>query len=232
MSHPDIGGAHLCKRWNPNVKDCLFRHLSWHGAPHVEEGDSWDDPDTENPPRNVNSPAYTPLGKAIYESLLLDWAGPKMQPAFEPAWNPQWTQPFNDMSGLVEIGIVQQIAQRAGTQGPTLQPKVIRGPSLGREVINMVPEALAYAIATAAAVAVVSIVARGAKGGAFRTAVKYGWDVKASPMWSVTNQATEQYMNGYVARGAEVIQERRPVSGVAGDFGQGSAAAHGITGYI
>lgn len=209
MSHPEIGGGHLCKRWDPNIKACLFRHLSWHGSPHVEEGDQWRDP--KGHPRDVTSPAYTPLGKGIYESLLLDWVGPKPLPHFEPAWNPQWVQPFNDMSGLVEIGIAQQIAQHVLTPPPTSQQEDTRGHSWGPGMTDLAV-GLAYAIGTAAAVAVVNIVARGAKGGAFKTAVKFGWDPKVSPLHKVAADAADQYVNGYVAVGTELLQERRPIS--------------------
>ena len=199
----------------------------------MDEGEQWF-PDTdylEWAARDVNAPYAMPLGLLIYKSLLDDY-GPKTLPAFEPAWSPQLTLRFHAGQGLAEIGMIQQLMQHAASQKGSLEPAVM--PSTTGIDWGEVGEGLAWAVGAAAAIAVYGVVARGAKGGAFRTALKYGWDPKGrSPMWSVTKGVSQLLADGYVPKGSQIVKERTTFGEVTdGEFGVGSAFAHGITGYI
>ena len=59
-----------------------------------------------------------------------------------------------------------------------------------------------------AATAAVSIIIRGAKGGAFQTAQKYGWATRGrGPLWSVSVNTAGQLALGYSPRGMEIVKE-------------------------
>lgn len=229
MSGEGLEG-HRCKRWGPLERHCLFRRLPWHHSPQFDEGDEeWDDDDLRKVKTNV--PYATALGLLVYKSLLDDY-GPKKLPAFNPALLTQSVLQFHAGQGLAEIGMIQQLKQQAATQKASSVQKESE-PGWNPDW-DEVAGSMAWMIGGTAAVAVSALIARGAKGGAFRTALKYGWDPKGrSPLWSVTNGVTQLLAAGYVPKGSDVVKERTSFGQVAeSDFGVGSAFAHGITGYI
>lgn len=219
--------GHRCKRWDPDEKQCLFRTLGWHGTePYFDEQDVREDEQFNW--RNVNSIVATPYALMAYASLLKDYQkrGPENLRAGSLL---QYRTLYNAAVGLAEIGVTEQLRQHVNSQKDTSKREVT--PSPGGINWPDVPAWMSGAISGSAAVATAIIIARGAKGGAFRTSLKYGWDVRGrGPLWSVTVGVAELLGQGYVASGTEVVKETASPGGP--DFGVGSAFAHGITGYI
>ena len=178
----------------------MFGKEPWHGSdPFV--GDPEYDLEVPKSKRQltVRFPAVDPV--AVYLYWRAYNKGPV--PSFAPAWNPQYTAQFNEAVALAEIGVVRQIMRLGGMQDAT-SPRTV-GPS--PQDYEKVPAWL-YAGIIGAAGAAASIIIRGAKGGAFQTAQKYGWATKGrGPLWSVSVDVAGQLAMGYSAKGMEIIKE-------------------------
>lgn len=164
-----------------------------------------DEPELEVPkfprPLTVRFPAVEPVAVYLY------WRAYKNLPvpSFEPAWNPQYIPFYNDAVGLSEIGVVRQVEKVAVMQKGISPRTVGKSP----ENYDELPAWL-YAGIIGAAGAAASIIIRGAKGGAFQTAQKYGWGMKGrGPLWSVSVDTTRQLTQGYVAKGMEIVKDER-----------------------
>jgi hypothetical protein len=239
--------AHRCKRWGDRREHCVFSRASWHTQDQLDEGDTWDDDfDNEHPVR-TNVPAWTLLGAAVYKSLL-DSYGPKPLPAFDPVFVPQSARLFNAAVGLAEIGIVRQLELPKPIQPPTSEE-----PKLGKSYAQYweYGETFAWVIGTAAAIGVAGLVGGGPKGraqgkfgrsGMGTPGVGYSFSMRnnpafafmysANPLRSLTSDVYGQLVGGYVPMGTEVVKETKTREAAVGDFGVGSAFAHGLTGYI
>lgn len=237
--------GHLCKRWGDRREHCVFNTVPWHTQDQLEEGDTWDDLDPEYDPLKTNVPAWTLMGAAVYKSLL-DSYGPKPLPAFDPGYVPQSARLFNAAVGLAEIGVVRQLPQVERTQKPTSEEPPVKSYQQYWEY----GETFAWAIGSAASLAVAWLVGGGppgrpqgrlgrsgmsagyGPGGQFNMAQKFPWMYSANPLKSVTTDVTGLLVQGYVPFGTEVVKETRTYGDASGEFGVGSAFAHGLTGYI
>jgi len=122
-------------------------------------------------------------------------------PPSTPVLPPRSRPLFNGVVALTEIGVAREIAQQKDT-APDIGPRTV-GPS--PQNYDRVPAWL-YAGIIGASGAAASIIVRGAKGGAFQTASKYGWGVQGrGPLWHVSVQVAAQVLQGYHAEGNNVV---------------------------
>lgn len=213
----------------------------------MDEGDTWDDWDGTGDPQTSTVPAFTVMGALVYKSLLDSYGPPKPQHAFEPGYVWRSKAPYNAAVGLAEIGVTQQLQQGARTQRPTSEE-----PSVGKSYAQYweYGETFTWVIGTAAAIALAGIIGGGPKGrpwgslgksgvsagygpgGQFNMAQKFPWMYASNPLRSVTNKVYGQLLLGASPQGSDVVVEKRTQTESVGDFGVGSAFAHGITGHI
>ena len=176
-------------------------------------------------PQDVNVPHATPVGLAIYKSLLDDY-GPKTVPAFDPALLTRSILQFHAGQGLMEIGMIQQLKQQGASPKTSSRREVTPSSSRDWDELGLV---VSGGIFTGAGIAI----GWGIKGGAFQTRSIWGGLGNRSPLWSVTKGVRQLLANGYVPNGSEVVRDNESqVDAAEGDFGVGSAFAFGITGYI
>lgn len=179
----------------------MFAGQPWHGLePYVDETE----PESEDPKWNPIKPLVpSPDPVAVYAY----WVAYKSRtvPSFERAWQPRYLPLFNAAVALAEIGVVRQIEQGVDTPESTSPRTVGKSPRDYDELALWLYSGIIGASGAAA-----SIIIRGAKGGAFQTAQKYGWGTRGrGPFWSVSVDTAGQLAQGYVAKGMEIVKEDR-----------------------